>query len=124
MDEEMYIVQGKQAKPEDLVGGEEVTDVAAREARARRAIALIIERARIGAKLGAFDVQAAVASERGTVSSHARRCDAVEEIDAAADAFDEVFGEADAHEVARPVAWELGIDDLEDAIHVGLRFTD
>jgi hypothetical protein len=26
-DEEMYIVQGKQAKPEDLIGHEEVPDV-------------------------------------------------------------------------------------------------
>ena len=38
--EEMYIVQGEQAKPEDLVGDEEVADVGAGESAAGGAVAV------------------------------------------------------------------------------------
>ena len=123
-DEEMYIVQGEQAQAEHLVGDVEVADVGAGESAARGALALVVERPRVGAELGALDVEAAVAREDGAVAAHARRCDAVEEIDAAEHALDEVLGKADAHEVARAVARELGVDDLEDAVHVGLGFAD
>ena len=97
---------------------------AAREAAAGGAVAVVVERAGIGAELGALDVEAAVARERGAVAAHARGRDAVEEVDAAPNALDEILGKADAHEVARAVARQLGVDDLEDAVHVGLGFAD
>ena len=71
--------------------------------RQARAVALLVERTPVGAELGALDVETAVARERGAVASHARRRDAVEQIDAAAHALDEILGEADAHEVARAI---------------------
>src|SRR5262249_35445963 len=120
--EEMYIVQGEQAKAEDLVGGEEMPDVRARESRARRAVALVIQRLRIGAVLGAFDVETPIARECSAVATHSSGRDAIEQIHAAAHAFDEVFGKADAHEIAWAVARELTVQDLEDAVHVGLGF--
>ena len=103
---------------------EEVPDVRPRESAAGGAVAVVVERPWVGAELGALDVEAAVAGERGAVPAHARGRDAVEEVDAAQHAFDEIFGKADAHEVARPVARQLAVDDLEDAVHVGLRFAD
>src|SRR5204862_1818480 len=81
--EEMYIVQGEEAQAEDLVGEEQVAHVRAREARAAGAVALRVERLAVGSKLGALDVQAAVARERRAVAPHPRRRDAVEQIDAA-----------------------------------------
>jgi hypothetical protein len=52
----MYIVQGKEAEAEYLVGDEEMPDVRSAEPRARRAVALRIERTRICAELRALDV--------------------------------------------------------------------
>ena len=121
-DEEMYIVQGEQAKAEDLVRREEVPDVGARESAARRAVALRVERTPIGAKLGALDVETSIARERGTVASHPCRRDAIEKIHTASHAFHQVFRESHTHEIARPVRRQHVVDDFEDAIHVLLRF--
>src|SRR5207245_2738845 len=85
------------------------------------AIALRVDRPAVGAKLGALDVEPAVARERGAVAAHACRGHAVEEIDAARYAFDEILREADAHQVAWPLARQLAVQELEDAIHVRLR---
>src|SRR5688500_1275686 len=52
--EEMYIVQGEEAQPQDLIGHEEVPDVRAREARAGDAAARLVQRPRVGAELGAL----------------------------------------------------------------------
>src|SRR4029077_20827277 len=92
--EEMYIVQGKQAKAEDLVRGEEMPDVRARESAARRAVALLVERPLVEAELGPLDVEPAVAREGRAVAPHPRGGDAIEEVDAAAHALDEVFRKA------------------------------
>ena len=54
--QEMYIVQGKEAEPKYLVGHEQMPDVRSAEPGARRAIALRVQRARIGAELRALDV--------------------------------------------------------------------
>jgi hypothetical protein len=123
-DEEMYIVQRKQAKAEHLVGHVEVSKVRSRESPAGGALAGVVERAWIRAELGAFDVESAVACEGGAVSAHAGGRDAVEQVDSAEHAFDEIFGESDAHEVARAIAWELAVDDLEDVVHVGFCLAD
>src|SRR4051812_27315155 len=122
-DEEMYIVQGEQAQPEHLIGDEEVPQVAAGKPAACGTIAGVVERTRIGAKLGAFDVEPAVAREGGAVASHTGRRDAIEQVDPAQHSLDQILGESDAHEVARMVAWQLSVEDLQDAVHVGLRFT-
>src|SRR5215216_6876755 len=78
-DEEMYIVQGEQAQPENLVSGKEVADVAAREASARRAVTVVVEWPWVGAEFGALDVEPAVAREGRAVPTHARRRDAIEQ---------------------------------------------
>src|SRR6185369_17948318 len=116
--EEMYIVQREEAQPENLVGDEEVAYVCPREAPARGAIASLLDRARIGAVFGAFDVEPSVAGERGAVAPHAGGGHAVEEVDAAAYAFDEVFREAHSHEIARAIGGQGVVDGFEDAIHV------
>ena len=91
-------------RPSSLVGREEVAEVGAREARAGGAVAVLVERPAVGAERRVADVEPAVAREGGAVAPHARGRHAVEQVDAAARPLDEVLGEADAHEVARPVA--------------------
>src|SRR5205085_11984949 len=122
--EEMYIVQREQAMAEDLVGDEEVADVRAREAPARRAITFLVERSRIGPVLGSLDVDPSIRRERGTVAAHARRRDAVEQIDAPAHAFYQIFGKTDAHQIAWSIGGQRAVDHLEDAVHVRLGFSD
>src|SRR5437763_10795770 len=85
--EEMYIVQGEQAQSEHLVGDEEVPQVTAGEPTTRGTIAIVVQRTRVAAKLGAFDVEPAVAREGGAVASHAGRRDAIEQVDTTAHAF-------------------------------------
>src|SRR5512140_565127 len=96
-DEEMYIVQGEQAQPEHLIRNEQMPEIAAGESRAGGAIAGLVERPRIGAKLGAFDVESAVARARSAVAPHTRCRDAREQVDAAQNAFDEILGKPNAH---------------------------
>src|SRR5688500_932508 len=71
--EKMYIVQRQQTQAEHLVRDEEMTEVRAREARARRTRAFHIERPWVVPELAAFDVEPAVAREHRAISSHARR---------------------------------------------------
>src|SRR3982750_863478 len=109
---------------EDLVGDEEVADVRAREAPARRAVTFLVERSRIRPVLGALDVDPSIRRERGTVAAHACRRDAIEQVDAAAHAFYQILGKADAHQVAWTIGRKRAVDHLEDAVHVRLGFSD
>src|SRR5688500_12355929 len=120
----MYIMQRQETQPKHLVAGEEVADVGPREPRARRALAAVVERARVRSQLGAPDVELPIAGERGTLAAVARRGDAVEEIDAPRDALDEVLWEADAHEVAGFVLRQLVVNDLEHLVHLRLGLAD
>src|SRR5439155_14980617 len=65
--QEMYIVQGEEAQPENLVRDEKVADVGSAESGAGGAIAFRIEWSRIGAILGALDVQAPLAGAGGAI---------------------------------------------------------
>src|SRR5437764_12940047 len=106
---------------EDLVGHEEVPDVGTRESPTGGAVAVLVQRPRVGAVFGALDVDAPVDCECGTVASHARRCDAVEQVHATANALDEVLGESNAHQITRPLAGQGVVQKLENAVHGGLR---
>src|ERR1700681_712294 len=110
--EEMYIVQGEEAEAEYLVRHEEMPDVRSAEPGAGGAIAFRIERARIGAELGALDVQPPIPREGGAIPPHARGCDAVEQIDAAPNPLDQVFRKADSHQVARMGLGKRFVDDF------------
>src|SRR5207253_5151575 len=97
----MYIVQGEEAQPEYLVRDEKVADVGSAESGAGGAVAFRIEWSRIGAILGALDVQAYLARERRTISSHPSRSHAVEQVRTSTNRFDQVFGESHSHQIAR-----------------------
>src|SRR5688572_33476749 len=98
----MYIVQGQQAQPQNLVRDVQVTEIGPRETLASRAVARFVDGPGIGTEVGALDVEAAGAGERGAVASHARWRDAIEEVNAASHALDQVLGKSNTHQVARP----------------------
>src|SRR5579872_4313761 len=97
----MYIVHGEKAQGEDLVAGHEMAQVGPGESAAGLAAAAVVERARILAVGGVAEDDPSGCGERGGVSSHPGGGHAVEQVDAAGDALDEVLGEAHAHKVAR-----------------------
>src|SRR6188472_3986763 len=99
-------MQAEQAKTENLLLVEEVAHVRAREPRAGRAAAALLERPPVARELAGLDVQLALPGERAAGPRVPRRQDAVEHVDPALDHLEDADGVADPHEVARPVAWE------------------
>src|SRR6185437_1169467 len=81
--QEMYIVQREKAESQHFIGREQMPDVCAAEAAARRAVARLVERPGVQAQARIAHVETAVAGEGRTGPAHARGRDAVEEIDAA-----------------------------------------
>src|SRR5438034_4995714 len=113
----MYIVQGEEAQPEYLVRDEKVADVGSTESSAGGTVAVRIEWARIGAILGALDVETTVSSEGGAIPAHARRGHAVEQVHAAPNRFDQVLGKSYTHQVARMRFRQRVVDDFDHLVH-------
>src|SRR5437660_1273256 len=93
-------------------------------ARARRARAPGVERPRVAGKTRVLDAQEAARREDMSVARVARWKDAIEHVDTARDRLDEIFGRADAHEVARPVGRHAWRDERGYAVHLVLRLAD
>src|SRR6266550_2950332 len=122
--EEMYIVQGEEAQPEYLVGDEEVPDVRSAESRTGGAVTVDVEWPRIGAELGALDVESAVPGKDRSVPAHPGGCDAINEVDTAAYRLDEIFREAHAHQIPGVRFRESVIHHLDHLVHRFLFFSD
>src|SRR5688572_2319369 len=120
----MYIVQREQAQPQNFVRDVQVAQVGARKPGTRRTIARLVQGTPVGPELRALDVEPAGAGERGSIASHSRRRDAVEEVHSPPDAFDQVLRETDAHEVPWAVSRQLGVQQVEHRVHVRLAFAD
>ena len=99
----MQIVDGIQAKTEDLVGNVQVTQVGPGEMPAGVAGAVGVHRPLIPRVDRALDVQAARGGEEGSVPGIPGRQDAVEHVHAAGDAFQQILGGSDSHEIPRGV---------------------
>src|SRR5205085_5906812 len=84
----------------------------------------LVERPCIRAKLCALDIDPTVGGERGAIAAHARRRDAIEEIDASPHTLHQILRKADAHQITRSLRRKRVVDHLEDAIHVLLRFAN
>src|SRR5687768_6477897 len=120
----MYIVQGEQAEAEYLVGDVEVPDIGAGEARAGGTVAGGVQGARIGPEFSALYVLPPFMGEDRAVPSHARRRDAIEQIDAAANAFNEILRETDAHEIPWVCTGKRVVDHIEHLMHRRLLLAD
>jgi RNA polymerase sigma factor (sigma-70 family) len=101
VDQEPQIMKAEEAQPEQLLLVDEVTDVRAREALARRAGAALVQRAGIACEAGVPQVQPPLPGQRAPGARCARREHAIEHVDAAAHAGEQIERRADAHQVAR-----------------------
>src|SRR2546421_9959618 len=101
-----------------------MAQVSARVAAADRARAKLVQGARVGRPARVLDVQLSARGERLPVATVARRDDAVEHVNAARDALDQVFRRADAHQVARRVRRHLWRDPFDDLVHHFLLLAD
>src|SRR5262245_1687955 len=97
-------MQAQEADPEDLLLVDEMTDVSAAEAGARRAAAARVERRGIAREPCVPEVEAAFPRERAPRPRSARREHAVEHVDAACDHLDDALRVPDPHEIAGLVA--------------------
>ena len=107
---EGQVVDGHQGGRRHLPRHVQVAEVGAAHGAAGVAGALGVGRARVGAVAGVADGQPAPRGEQLAVARVAGGQHAVEHVDAARDAFDEVLRRADAHQVARPVRGQDGIE--------------
>jgi hypothetical protein len=97
----VQVVQGVQARAEDLVRLLQVVQVGAREVPAGVAGAGFVERARVVAPARVADLDVAAARVEPAVARVARRQHAVEQVDPRRHRLDDVLGRAHAHQVAR-----------------------
>ena len=120
----MQVVHAGQHRRQHLAAAIEVMKIGAREARTGHAGAGRIERRVVFLVAGISNAQVAETCEEMAVAGVSRRHDAVEHVDAGADAVDQVFRRADAHQVARLVGRQAVRRVRDDALHLGLRLAD
>ena len=77
----------EQAEPENFFGYKQVADVGLGKPLAGAAVALLIQRGTVLFKLGVLDVAASSIRKKCSGAPHARRCDAIEEIDSPRNTF-------------------------------------
>lgn len=118
------VVVGGESVAEEFVVAEEVVEVGEAELLAGEAVAGGVDGLVAFSVGGVADVEPAVVGEEGAVTAEPGGEDAIEHVDAAGDAFDEVFGAADAHEVAGPVDGELCEGGFGGGPHEFFGFSD
>src|SRR5919112_6636296 len=101
-----------------------MTQLRPRVSAADGAPARFVERARVGRPRRVLDVEAPARGESLAVAAVARRDDAVEHVDAARDALDQILRRADAHQVSRPLVGHPRRNRLDDLVHDRLLFPD
>src|SRR4051794_29451038 len=100
-------MQAEQPEAENLLLIDEMADVRAAEARARRAAAMLVEWAWIARELRVAEIEPSLPRQRAAGARRARRQNAVEHVDAARDHLDHALRVADAHEVPSLVLRKL-----------------
>ena len=118
------VVDGEQRTSEQFLGHDQVTDVGAREGFAGVAVAGVVNGTGVAGEVCVHHVEAAFGRERGMVTREAGGEDAIEDVHAAGDAVDQVFGSPDAHQVARLVFGQEGSHHVEHVVHFGFRLAD
>lgn len=124
MDQRAQVVDGDQRPREQFLGDDEMADVGARERAAGVAIAGLVNGTAVAGEGGVHQVETSLHREGGVMTRQPRRQDAVEDVHAAGDAVDQVFGRPDAHQVARLVFGKQRGHDVEHCVHLGFGLAD
>ena len=122
--EETQVVDGDERGAEHFFDVEEVAEIAFREVSAAVAIAAVFQRGFVVRVLGVAEAQGAGVGEGQGVAAVSRGEDAIEHVDAAFDGFEDVFGVADAHEVAGFEVGDEGSDSFDGVDHALVAFAD
>ena len=123
-------MQGKEAQAENFVSADEVSDISAGEIiPAGVAVAIFFEGSEIVGEGGVLHNEAGAGGSSGRNHSHTVTGDAgwenaVEHIDAAQDAFEQMVGSADTHQIARLILWQIPRRNLKHIVHNIARFAD
>ena len=110
---EPQIVHDEQPLRQHFTALEQVAQISAAEPLTGRALTAFFNRAVIGLVLGIHNVQDAVMREQMTVTRVAGRHNAVEEINAASDTFNNVARCADTHQVARLILGRMRQNNID-----------
>jgi hypothetical protein len=121
---ERHVVEREQPMRQQLAGHEEVAQVRAREAAARVAAALGVERRLIARVPCLLERERAVGREGLAVARVPGGQDAVEHVHAARHRVDEILRLPDSHEIAGLIRREQAGDELGEIVHRGLRLAD
>ena len=114
---EPEVMHDQQTLRQHLAALEQVAQIRAAEPAAGRTLTAFLDRAVVGLILRIHDVENAAVREQMTVARVPGRHDAVEEVDAARNALDDVARRADAHQIARLVLRRVRQDDIKNMVH-------
>src|SRR5436190_708106 len=112
-------MQAEEPEPQQLLLVDQMPEIGAREARARGAGAVLVQRTRIACEACVAEVETALPRERRARPGGAGRKDAVEHVDAALDHLEDALRIADAHEVAGLAGREERRGPLDGLEHQG-----
>ena len=115
---EVQVVHHRKMHANRLLGLDEVADIRPAVMLARRAVAALVEGAGVKGILLVEQVHLAVPGEEVAVTGIAAGHDAVEEVDTQVNSLKDVAGRADAHEIAGLVHRHVGLDSVDDAVHI------
>ena len=121
---EPQIVHNEQSLGQHFTALEQVAQIGAAEPLTGRTLTAFFDRTVIGLVLSVHNVQNAVVREQMTVTRVACRHNAVEEINAASDTFNNVARRADTHQVARLMLGRMRQNNIENMVHDLGAFTD
>ena len=117
----MQIVDGIESCSQNFIDLLQVVQICARKAAAGHAAAAGINRPQVVFVLGVADLYVAIAGKEPTVAGVARGHHAVEHVDAAADAFNQILGRSHAHQIARLFCGHFVHDGVHDLKHLFFR---
>lgn len=124
VEEEVHVVGGQQDVAQDFIGPDQVAEVGATEIMAGVAAAGGVQRGGVTGVLGIVQVEPAAQEHGCAVAGQPGGQDAVEDVYAAQDSVDQVFGRADAHQVAGFAGRQDGVENVQGGEHVGLALAD
>src|SRR5690606_29886183 len=120
----MEIMNGAEARGQNLAALVQMTQVRPAVMSASVAVALLVYGAHVGLVLRVADLDSAPVGKEPAIAGVAGGHYAVEHVHAAAHRFDEIFGRAHAHQIARPILRQVRLQRFEHMLAFAPRLAD
>ena len=121
---EIAIVKHREPHAEHFVRLEQMADIAARIKAASGTVTVGVDRKRIALIFLVIDIHRALPCEDIAMTRVSGRHNAVKEVDASVNGFENIDGRADTHEIAGLILGHKGLNGIDDVIHHLGFFTD